>query len=95
MVVAGALLCVAGLSLAGRRVERTVYRPDPWRWPEAVVVATGLVVGYAGWWLGHHQVSIAYPDPGTTPQVSLLALAAALVGLVPAVAAPAPRVAVA
>ena len=26
----------AGWSLAGRRVARTRYRPDPWRWPEFV-----------------------------------------------------------
>ena len=95
MVVAGLVLCVAGLWLAGRRVERSIYRPDPWRWPEAVVVATGVVVGYGGWWLAHHRVLIAYPGVSSAPQVSLLALAAVLVGLVPALAAPAPRVALA
>ena len=32
----------AGLALGGRRVSRSHYRPDPWRWPEWVVVACGV-----------------------------------------------------
>jgi energy-coupling factor transport system permease protein len=40
----GAALCVAGLVLGGRRVRRTRYRPDPWRLPEWVVTATGVLV---------------------------------------------------
>ncbi len=39
---AGAALCVAGLALGSRRVSRTAYRPDPWRWPEWVVAGCGL-----------------------------------------------------
>jgi energy-coupling factor transport system permease protein len=39
---AGAGLCVAGLALGGRRVARTRYRPDPWRWPEWAVTGCGL-----------------------------------------------------
>lgn len=93
MVVVGLTLCVAGLVLAGRRVGRSVYRPDPWRWPESVVAATGLVVGATGWWLAHHRVLVAYPDVTGAPQVTLLALAGVLLGLVPALAAPAPKVA--
>lgn len=94
MVVAGLVLCVAGLWIAGRRVGRSVYRPDPWRWPELVVAASGLLVGYAGWWLSHHHALVAYPDVTGAPQVTLLALAGVLVGLVPALAAPTPRLAV-
>jgi energy-coupling factor transport system permease protein len=39
---AGTLLCVAGLVLGGRRVSRSRYRPDPWRWPEWAVLACGV-----------------------------------------------------
>ncbi|MFJ7071185.1 energy-coupling factor transporter transmembrane component T [Streptomyces sp. NPDC098781] len=39
----GALLCVAGLRLGGRRVTRTSYRPDPWRLPEWAVAGSGLL----------------------------------------------------
>jgi energy-coupling factor transport system permease protein len=38
---AGAGLCVAGLALGGRRVSRSRYRPDPWRWPEWAVTGCG------------------------------------------------------
>ncbi|OOQ48166.1 cobalt ABC transporter permease [Streptomyces antibioticus] len=39
----GALLCVAGLRLGGRRVTRTAYRPDPWRLPEWAVAGSGVL----------------------------------------------------
>lgn len=39
----GAVLCVAGLRLGGRRVTRTTYRPDPWRLPEWAVSGTGAL----------------------------------------------------
>ncbi|RMB81076.1 energy-coupling factor transporter transmembrane component T [Streptomyces shenzhenensis] len=39
----GALLCVAGLHLGGRRVTRTAYRPDPWRLPEWAVAGVGVL----------------------------------------------------
>ncbi|MFD3942126.1 energy-coupling factor transporter transmembrane component T [Streptomyces sp. NPDC058579] len=40
---AGALLCFAGLRLGGRRVTRTTYRPDPWRFPEWAVAGCGVL----------------------------------------------------
>ncbi|WP_211355938.1 energy-coupling factor transporter transmembrane component T [Lapillicoccus jejuensis] len=43
-VGAGVAASVAGLALGGRRVSRTRYRPDPWRWPESVVAAGGVLV---------------------------------------------------
>jgi energy-coupling factor transport system permease protein len=39
----GALLCVAGLRLGGRRVTRTTYRPDPWRAAEWAVASCGVL----------------------------------------------------
>jgi energy-coupling factor transport system permease protein len=36
------VLCVGGLALGGRRVSRSRYRPDPWRWPEWVVAGSGV-----------------------------------------------------
>ncbi|MFD7551983.1 energy-coupling factor transporter transmembrane component T [Streptomyces sp. NPDC059578] len=42
-MVASALLCVAGLRLGGRRVTRTTYRPDPWRFAEWAVAGCGVV----------------------------------------------------
>jgi energy-coupling factor transport system permease protein len=62
MVIAGLVLAAAGLVAAGRRVERTVYRPDRWRWPETVVLLTGLAVGVVGWWVGLLP-AVATPEP--------------------------------
>jgi energy-coupling factor transport system permease protein len=95
MVVVGLALAAVALVAAGRRVERSIYRPDPWRWPETLVALTGLAVGTVGWWVGHHQIAVAYPDVSTPPQVSVLALVGALIALVPAVATPEPQVATA
>ena len=90
MVLVGLVLAAAGLLAAGRRVERTVYRPDPWRWPETTVALTGLAVAVVGIWVGHHQVPIAHPDVTGPPQVSLVALAGGLLGLLPALTTPEP-----
>ena len=91
VLLAGVAVCVAGLAAAGRRVERTVYRPDPWRWPETAVAVVGVAVGAVGSWVAQHDFATAYPDPGVAPPVTGLALVGALLGLAPAVLAPAPR----
>ncbi len=91
MLVLGLALAVAGLLSAGRRVQRTRYRPDPWRWPETAVAGSGLAVGVAGWWVSGHQLAIAYPDPSVAPELSLVALVGALVGAAAVLAAPPPR----
>lgn len=81
---AGAVLCVGGLALGGRRVSRTRYRPDLWRWPEWVVVACGLACA-AGLWL-HSGYNPAVLNPAATrwPPLPLLPtvliLAAGLAG---------------
>jgi energy-coupling factor transport system permease protein len=43
MMAGGAAICCAGLTLGGRRVTRTSYRPDRWSWPEWITVVCGLV----------------------------------------------------
>ncbi|WP_406402807.1 energy-coupling factor transporter transmembrane component T [Streptomyces uncialis] len=42
-MAAGALLCVAGLRTGGRRITRTTYRPDPWRFAEWAVAGCGVL----------------------------------------------------
>ncbi|MDQ1295850.1 MAG: energy-coupling factor transport system permease protein [Actinomycetota bacterium] len=39
----GTVSCGAGLALAGGRVRRTRYRPDPWLTPEWIVAGAGFV----------------------------------------------------
>ena len=91
MLAVGLLLGVAGMLSAGRRVQRTVYRPDPWRAPEVVVALSGLLVAVTGWWVARTEVGVAYPDVSTSPVVTLTALCGVLAGLVPLLAAPMPR----
>jgi energy-coupling factor transport system permease protein len=42
-ILAGSVLCCAGLALGGRRVTRTHYRPDRWLLAEWLVASCGLV----------------------------------------------------
>ncbi|HEY0949420.1 energy-coupling factor transporter transmembrane component T [Nocardioides sp.] len=90
MLAVGVLTAGAGLASAGRRVDRTRYRPDTWRWPELAVAGSGVLVGAAGWWLSHHQIPVAYPALDAVPPVSAAALLAAAVGLAGAFCSPLP-----
>lgn len=90
MLGAGAVVAVLGLISAGRRVQRTRYRPDPWRAPELLTVGVGIAVGALGWYVAHTQVAVAYPGVDVAPYLSPLALVVGLLGTVPAVATPVP-----
>jgi energy-coupling factor transport system permease protein len=92
MLALGVLGAVAGLATAGRRVVRTSYRPDSWRWPELLVVASGASSAVIFWWISQHQLLLAYPGLSSFPQVSGAALGGALLGLVAGAASPEPRV---
>lgn len=93
---AGTAACVAGLALGGRRVSRTRYRPDPWRWPEWVVVASGLAsaivlslnTGYSPATLNPGLEPLRWPPLPVLPTLAILAAALA------AVAAPPPPAAI-
>jgi energy-coupling factor transport system permease protein len=91
MLLLGVAAAVAGLALAGRRVDRTRYRPDPWRWPELVVMLSGVATASVAWWVSGHQLLVAYPDVSSFPQVTLAALLGSVLGLVAVAAAPEPR----
>ena len=93
MLGAGVVVAVLGLVSAGRRVQRTRYRPDPWRAPELITVGVGVVVAVLGWYVGHTQVPVAYPGVDVAPYLSPLALVVGLLGTVPAVATPLPATA--
>jgi len=89
MLVVGVALAVAGLLSAGRRVGRTRYRRDPWRWPEWVVVASGIATAGLLTRVARDQPLLALPSPLDVPTLSVLALLGALLPLV-ALVAPAP-----
>ncbi len=88
--IAGAALSVAGLALGGRRVSRSRYQPDPWRWPEWVVAGSGLgcaVVLCVNLGYGPASLNPAF-YPLHWPTLPLLPALAILVTAVAAVAAP-------
>lgn len=93
MLGAGVLVAVLGLASAGRRVQRTRYRPDPWRAPELLTVGVGTCVAVLGWYVAHAQVVVAYPGVDAAPYLSPLALAVGLLGVLPAVVTPLPATA--
>ena len=93
-LVVGAVLCCAGLALGSRRVIRTQYRPDPWRWPEWVVSTSGLQAGAALIWLSHTDPAGLHPSlyPVQWPGLPALAAVALVLAAIPGIAAPpAPR----
>ena len=90
MLAAGVVVAIGGLVSAGRRVQRTRYRPDPWLPAEIFTVAVGVVVAALAWHLSRSQVPVAYPGVDVVPYLSPLALAVGLLGILPAVATPVP-----
>ncbi len=89
-VAVGTVLIGAGLAAGGRRTARTRYRPDPWRAPEWLVSASGVVV------VGSMVAAGLFGAPGLEfaiyplgmPTLPALATAGILVGLLPAWVAP-------
>jgi energy-coupling factor transport system permease protein len=90
MVAGGLLLAVAGSVAAGRRVQRTRYRPDTWRAADVATAATGVLVVILTVAATKGRLDVAYPDASTAPPLSLLAVLAVLVGVLPAVVTPPP-----
>ena len=92
---AGAAACLAGLRLGGRRVSRSHYRPDPWRWPEWVVTGCGLAsatglcltAGYNPAALNPSLYPLHWPSLPLIPTVAILAAALAAVVAPPPLAA--------
>ncbi|WP_333761276.1 energy-coupling factor transporter transmembrane component T [Streptomyces sp. IBSBF 2390] len=76
----GAVLCVAGLRLGGRRVTRTTYRPDPWRLSEWAVAGSGVVsavllfsnLGYDPAQLNPTFYPLTWPDLPLVPTAAIL-----------------------
>jgi energy-coupling factor transport system permease protein len=74
VLIGGTVLALTGTLLAGRRVNRTRYRPDPWGWPEWFVVACGAGVAAAYQTSVHDSVTAGLPLAWPTlPPVAFLA----------------------
>jgi energy-coupling factor transport system permease protein len=87
LLVGGTAVATGGGLLAGRRTRRTRYRPDPWRWPEWLVVGCGGVVVLAYQLRVHDSstagVALAWPT------LDVAAFLATLLAMIPALATPA------
>ncbi len=91
-IAGGLLVCCAGLTLGGRRVTRTQYRPDPWRAPEWVVSACGVAsavllyvgAGYSAADLNPSFYPLQFPPLPAAPVLAIL------IAAIPAFAAPPP-----
>ncbi|MET8883616.1 energy-coupling factor transporter transmembrane component T [Streptomyces rubiginosohelvolus] len=96
-LAAGSLLCLAGLRLGGRRVTRTTYRPDPWRFAEWAVASCGVLsavllfvnVGYDPAELNPSIYPLSWPTLPLVPAAAIL-LAGAAGFLAPPPTSPAP-----
>jgi energy-coupling factor transport system permease protein len=92
VLLVGVACGVLGLRLGGRRVQRSTYRPDPWRLGEWTVVACGVGAAALMWWTSRVDPDQLYPalQPIRWPTVGVLPLLAVVVGALPAWLAPPP-----
>ena len=92
VLVAGAVLAVAGLRLGGRRVRRTAYRPDVWagaEWTVTASTAAAVVLMVVAATIDPAGVTPAL-TPLSWPPLPALATVGVLVAALPAVLAPRP-----
>ncbi|WEV29159.1 energy-coupling factor transporter transmembrane component T [Streptomyces sp. 71268] len=81
----GAVLCVAGLRLGGRRITRTAYRPDPWRLAEWAVTGCGVFscvllftnAGFDAAELNPSLYPLSWPTLPAVPAIAILLAGAA------------------
>jgi energy-coupling factor transport system permease protein len=90
MLAVGCVVAVVGIRLGGRRVRRSVYRPDPWGLAEWMVVACGLAAAAAMFLASSVDPDNLYPtlQPLRWPTLGVLPAIGALIGVLPAVLAP-------
>nr|WP_307847342.1 energy-coupling factor transporter transmembrane protein EcfT [Streptomyces sp. F63] len=94
VLLLGLLAALAGLWLGGRRSVRSRYRPDRWGLRSWLVAGSGAAVAAVMIWSASAPSGTAdlHPSvvPLTAPALPLWPAAGVLLGLLPAVAAPAP-----
>lgn len=86
LLVAGPVVALLGGLLAGRRGTRSRYRPDPWRWPETLVVACGAAVV-----LAYQFGAVGSPAAGLPlawPRLHLVPFLVTLAAALPAILTP-------
>lgn len=87
MLLIGAALAATGSLIAGRRVTRTRYRPDPWQLPEWLVAGCGVVPAVV-FVLTPTDILLGSASPPGWPTVPLLPALVIAVAALPAMVAP-------
>lgn len=90
MVVVGLLVATGGMTLAGRRVVRSRYRPDRWRGAEVLAAGCGIAAAVGMTLVAAATPGVAVPGVEAAPPLTFAALGAVLVGVLPAFAVPEP-----
>jgi energy-coupling factor transport system permease protein len=92
MLALGVALSAAGLALGGRRIRRTQYRPDPWRFPEWGTAISGVITAATVIAVNVHDASALNPSlfPAAWPALPLIPAAGILCALAPVVCTPPP-----
>ncbi len=90
----GIALSSAGLALGGRRIRRTQYRPDPWRFPEWSTAISGAIAAATVIAVNVHDASALNPSlfPLAWPTLPLIPAAGILCALAPVALTPPPPV---
>jgi energy-coupling factor transport system permease protein len=90
MLALGVAAAIGGLGLAGRRVRRTAYRPDPWTLDEWAVAACGMAVAAVLVTISQVDPADLHPSlvPLAWPSLSLAPVLGVLIGVLPAWLAP-------
>lgn len=90
VLVLGVLLAAAALWSAGRRVQRTRYRPDRWRRPEVLTALCGVVVAVGVDRAFDLDPYVVVPDLERWPTIGIPLVLVLLVGVLPAFLTPPP-----
>ncbi len=90
MLALGVTAALGGFVLAGRRVRRTVYRPERWRTAEVLVALSGVAVGVGLWLVQRSDYALAHPSVFAVPDLGLVAVVVVLIGVAPVFIAPPP-----
>lgn len=96
LLVLGVVVAVTGSLMAGRRSQRTRYRPDPWSTPEWLTVGCGAAAAIGVTLAAGANPAAMNPAgliPLVAPSLPLGALLAVGVACLPAIATPTPPVA--
>ncbi len=90
MLLAGVGVAAIGFVVAGRRVERTRYRPDRWRAGELVAAGSGVAAAIGIFTIADRDPMVITPLVADVPGLTTAALVAVMVGVVPAFLTPPP-----